>query len=175
MKVADALWAEPAIPLPRKQSKIEVPESLFPEGFDPSSSILFLGSGFSAEAKNIAGDHPPVGDGLRKKFLGLLELDEAEGGDLKDLADYAFQNEKNVLQLLRDQYIISKISENQKDILRKQWRRIYTTNYDDVVECFHTNSRTTPRPASYSNEDPIPRQIRAGTIIHIHGYKAYPL
>ncbi|WP_050519387.1 hypothetical protein [Pseudorhodobacter antarcticus] len=25
MKVADALWAEPAIPLPRKQSKIEVP------------------------------------------------------------------------------------------------------------------------------------------------------
>jgi hypothetical protein len=27
LKVADALWAEPAIPLPRKQSKIEVPQS----------------------------------------------------------------------------------------------------------------------------------------------------
>lgn len=145
-------------------------ESLFPKGFDPSSSILFLGSGFSAEAKNIVGGHPPVGDGLQKKFVELLKLDEAEGSDLKDLADYAFKNGNNVLQLLRDQYTISQVSDNQKEILRKQWRRIYTTNYDDLVERFHNDNKTNPRPATFSNEDAMPKQIRAGTIIHIHGY-----
>lgn len=144
--------------------------STFPTGFDPSSSILFLGSGFSVEATNTVGKNPPVGDGLRKKFLKLLELDETEASDLKDLAEYAFQNGNDVLKLLREQFTIANLSDSQAAILAQPWRRIYTTNYDDVVECFHRTSGTTPRPAVYSNEDPMAKQVRTGSIIHIHGY-----
>lgn len=144
--------------------------SPFPTGFDPSSSVLFLGSGFSVEATNIVGENPPVGDGLRKKFLKLLELDESEASDLKDLAEYAFQNGNDVLKLLREQFTIANVSDNQAAILSQPWRRIYTTNYDDVVECFHKKYNTTPKPTVYSNEDPKARQVRTGSIIHIHGY-----
>lgn len=144
--------------------------SPFPTGFDPSSSVLFLGSGFSVEATNIVGDNPPVGDGLRKKFLELLELDESEASDLKDLAEYAFQNGSDVLKLLRDQFIITNVSDSQAAILVQPWRRIYTTNYDDVAEYFHKKIGTLPKPKVYSNEDPKPRQVRSGSIIHIHGY-----
>lgn len=144
--------------------------SPFPTGFDPSSCILFLGSGFSVEATNVVGKSPPVGDGLRKKFLELLEFDETEGSDLKDLSEYAFQNGKDVLQLLREQFTIDQVSDSQTAILAQPWRRIYTTNYDDVVECFHQKNGTKPKPSSYSHEEPQSRQVRRGSIIHLHGY-----
>lgn len=144
--------------------------SPFPTGFDPSSSVVFLGSGFSVEATNIVGENPPVGDGLRKKFLELLELDESEASDLKDLAEYAFQNGSDVLKLLREQFTIANVSDSQASILAQPWRRIYTTNYDDVVECYHKANGTTPKPAVFSNEDPKAKQVRTGSIIHIHGY-----
>jgi SIR2-like protein len=142
----------------------------FPTGFDPSSSVLFLGSGFSVEATNIAGENPPVGDGLRTKFLELLELETSDASDLKDLAEYAFQNGNDVLKLLREQFTITDFSDGQAAILAQAWRRIYTTNYDDVVEVFHKKNRTTPKPAIYSNEDRKAKQVRTGSIIHIHGY-----
>jgi len=142
----------------------------FPTGFDPSSSVLFLGSGFSVEATNIAGEHPPVGNGLREKFLELLKFDMSEEADLKDLAEYAFQAGKDVRSLLSKQFTISKVSENQAAILAKPWRRIYTTNYDDAIECFHKLNHTNPKPTSYSNHDPQANKVRAGSIIHIHGY-----
>jgi len=44
--------------------------------FDPERSILFLGSGFSLGATNIANDSPPNGKGLRRHFIKQLKLPE---------------------------------------------------------------------------------------------------
>ena len=64
----------------------------FPDQFDPTASILFLGSGFSAEATNILGSNPPVGRGdtsLEREFLTRLGMSKDAGHDLKDLATHA--------------------------------------------------------------------------------------
>jgi hypothetical protein len=43
------------------------------------------------------------------------------------------------------------------------WRRIYTTNYDDTVEFVHPNLKT------FNYDEPVPRRIADGSIIHLHG------
>lgn len=116
------------------------------------------------------GENPPTGDGLREKFLELLEVDKAGGSDLKGLAEYASQSGRNVIKLLTDQFTISQVGGNQQKVLSQPWRRIYTTNYDDVVELFHKKNKVTPSPNCYSNEDPMSKKVRAGSIVHLHGY-----
>jgi hypothetical protein len=37
-----------------------------------AACVLFLGSGYSADCKNILGSKPPVGDDLRQELLALL-------------------------------------------------------------------------------------------------------
>ncbi|HNR78460.1 MAG TPA: hypothetical protein PKM48_15110, partial [Parvularculaceae bacterium] len=110
---------------------------------DPSSCVLFLGSGFSAEATNVQGTRPPIGKALAKEMLAALDphTDESayDDHDLKDIATYVKKGGVNIYDLLRDQFTISKISEAQETILGFDWRRIYTTNYDDAVEFFRNS------------------------------------
>jgi len=75
-------------------------ESPFPDEFDPSSSLLFLGSGFSVEALNIAGTCPPVGRGLEKLFSKELGLADDSGYELKDIVNHAAKNGVDIYKLL---------------------------------------------------------------------------
>jgi hypothetical protein len=58
------------------------------EEFDPESSILFLGSGFSLGASNIANGSPPNGKELRRHFLQQLELPADTDYDLQVLREH---------------------------------------------------------------------------------------
>ncbi|WP_089166787.1 SIR2 family protein [Azotobacter chroococcum] len=141
-----------------------------PNTFDPTSSILFLGSGFSVEAKNSKGDPLPVGQGLSDLFgkeLGLSE-DEIKQYDLPTLAkEMADLNEGGAWSILYDTFSVTELSETQTNILSQDWRRIYTTNYDNSVE-FHYASKGI-RGISYSWRDGLPKKIKHGSVIHLHG------
>ena len=54
---------------------------------DPASSILFLGSGFSLGATNIANKCPPNGKGLRRHFIEQLKLPADTDYDLQILSE----------------------------------------------------------------------------------------
>jgi hypothetical protein len=53
----------------------------------PNTSILFLGSGFSLGAKNIAGGEPPNGSELRRLFIRKLNLPADTSYDLQVLTE----------------------------------------------------------------------------------------
>lgn len=57
------------------------------EEFDPQNSILFLESGFSLGATNIANDSPPNGKGLRRHFIQQLRLPADTDYDLQVLSE----------------------------------------------------------------------------------------
>jgi SIR2-like domain len=147
-----------------------MPHTEFPKGFDPTTSLLFLGAGFSASATNIIDSHPPVGDGLEREIKKLALLPSDDPSVLQDLSNYAVQQGKELFSLLCDLYTMRSISSAHKIILNQPWLRIYTTNYDDIVEFFCKSSNYTPTRNSYWMDDQVPRQIRAGSIIHLHGY-----
>ena len=140
---------------------------MIPKDIDFSSSILFVGSGFSCDATNIQGKSVPNGTELRKLFATTLGVEESMY-DLKTLADeFTAQNNESLYQILYDTFTVAKISPYQKDLLNLPWLRIYTTNYDDLVEFARNASGT--RCFSYNADSPKPRQLPSGSIIHLHG------
>ena len=70
------------------------PSALLTE-IDPSSAVLFLGSGFSLESTNLYGKAPPNGAGLRRYFIEKLGLPSDTSYDLHVLAE-EFASESDV-------------------------------------------------------------------------------
>lgn len=141
--------------------------TLLPDTLDPASALLFLGSGFSSEATNILNTNPPVGSGLAKEFERQLGVQPGEL-DLKVLAnEMNFRTDKSLYQTLYNLFTISKLSPSQIEILSRKWLRIFTTNYDDAIEFAYQKNGV--RCQSYNFDDPIPRRIQTGSIIHVHG------
>jgi hypothetical protein len=134
---------------------------------DPGSSILFLGSGFSLGAENILGEAMPAGRGLKSKFASALNV-RAEDYDLMTLADeFVLRKDLNLYQTVYEIFTTVKAKDHQKAILANKWRRIYTTNYDDLVEWICTNAGDAVH--SYSFDEPKPSRLEHGAVIHLHG------
>lgn len=135
---------------------------------DPASAVLLLGSGFSLESTNLYGKAPPNGAGLRRHFLEKLRLASDTNYDLQVLAE-EFANEPgaSLYRELYNLFHIDKPGPNQAAILREQWLRIYTTNYDDTVEVYRRAQRG--EATSYTSWDPLPNKIPRNSIVHLHG------
>lgn len=106
--------------------------------------ILFTGSGFSLGAKNGFGDDVPSGEHLKRlivvKLLGYKESDsdyqQLVAAPLSDVCTYA-SNEVSS-QKLKD-FMISVFKDctpkdYHKTISQFPWKKIYTTNIDDLIE-----------------------------------------
>lgn len=148
----------------------------FLRGVLDGNSILFLGAGFSVGAKNILDTNFLIGEGLCKKLIldGRIDVSEDSERDLQDLGYvsglYLENNTKrDLIRLLKDNYTCKEVSENQLEIAKANWKRVYTTNYDDIME-YSSKSNGKLR-------DPIVMKDRIGDIygkdnavIHINGY-----
>jgi len=151
--------------------KLEIDLNLddFPEIFDPSRCILFLGAGFSAEAKNKANTHPPVGNGLNQALKQLSKLPEDDTSPLTDTATYALSEQCDVYGLLESLYTIRELTELQRKALSLPWQRIYTTNYDNSVSVYRAETGTNLAKDIFDLTDDAPKQLRKGAVIHLHG------
>lgn len=131
---------------------------------DTSACVLFLGSGFSADGKNILRKAPPVGDGLRKDLIQLLNDASYQEHDLQVVSEAAAADPGiDLCQELYNRYTITEIPTQHTELLKLRWRRIYTTNYDDAVEL------ACPERRSFSYDQPVPRRLPEGPVIHLHG------
>ena len=134
---------------------------------DSAETVLFLGSGFSSEAINIRGERVPTGHQFKKQLAALLDVDSTQY-DFQTLADEVNSFEGvRLYQMLYELFTVKEVQSVQIDILQNQWRRIYTTNYDDAVESYYHKTGKKVRSFSYSDEKP--RKIPFGSIVHLHG------
>ncbi|MBO6918985.1 MAG: hypothetical protein JJ858_11185 [Rhizobiaceae bacterium] len=101
------------------------------------TAILFVGAGFSSDAKNSDGGAVLSAKELSLKLCELLGQDYVEGDELQDLAEQCSSDivlkEKMHTLLLRN-FTQTIPSQTQKDLVNLPWRAVFTTNYDDVVE-----------------------------------------
>ena len=138
------------------------------EEVDPESSILFLGSGFSIGATNIANGTPPNGKGLRRHLIQQLKLPADMDYDLQILAEeFAEDNAKKLRDELYKVFRLKTLTEAQTAVLKQRWRRIYSTNYDDAVE-LHRLAIKAP-PNAFDVSESVPNKIPQGAVIHLHG------
>jgi hypothetical protein len=99
-----------------------------------SNAMLFIGAGFSKSSKNIFDKELPLAGDLADEIgkLGNFNGDK----DLPFSADKYLEkyNPDNLIKLLEKLYTISKVSDEAKAIINLDYRRIYTTNYDNLIE-----------------------------------------
>ncbi|MEG6509428.1 SIR2 family protein [Methyloligella sp. 2.7D] len=137
-----------------------------PHELNPNGSILFLGSGFSKEAKNIRKTHLPAGSALKRELENILSV-PADRYDLKVLADELNSSNHNLYQILYELFTVTEVAKYQSDLVSLPWMRLYTTNYDDSVEFSYSSKRI--NAVSYSYNDVKPRRLKNRSVIHLHG------
>lgn len=136
--------------------------------FNPESSILFLGSGFSIGARNIANSTPPNGKGLRRHFIEQLKFPANTDYDLQVLSEeFAKQNSGKLRDELYKIFRLTELTAGQTAVLNEPWRRIYSTNYDDAVELHRLKNQVPPN--TYDVSEPIPNKLPHGAVVHLHG------
>lgn len=131
------------------------------------SAILFVGAGLSFLSKNIKGITVPNG----KELSGILHdatnikrdthtLDRISGHYIRTLGA------NNLCNLLKEQFTVSSIDNHLAELYRLDWRRIYTTNYDNAIGIARNGMRT-PQPLTLHNS---PENIPLGAQIHLNGH-----
>lgn len=106
------------------------------------NAVLFLGSGFSVGAKSFAEEHKFCqGEGLCNKLIteGKIDVTGESENDLKDLqyisTRYLETNtKKDLISLLKKNFRCQAIGHEHEVIAKIKWKKIYTTNYDDIME-----------------------------------------
>jgi hypothetical protein len=120
-----------------KASKTEedIKQSLLAQ-ISTGKAILFTGAGFSTGTTNIntTENFPNVAKDLAIKIgrLGGFDSDN----DLQYAADRFLRDNdaQKLIDLLKEQYTLKKVSDEHISICKVEWMRYYTTNYDESVE-----------------------------------------
>lgn len=98
-------------------------------------SILFLGSGASVGAINYNDVELVTGARLANRiYNGCDDLQQAVDFFIDDKESDGLDGKKELITFLEDEFNVKQITEAQKLIPSVPWKRIYTTNYDNVVE-----------------------------------------
>ncbi len=135
-------------------------------------AVLFIGSGFSVDATKESGEHFNQARDLAHllmKDCGYSEEDFLD--DLGDASQLYLKKKSNIqlVDFLRNEFKAVEVNDTQKTIASINWRRVYTTNYDNVFELSALkNGKATDSVVlsdslnNYYNKSKL--------IVHINGY-----
>jgi SIR2-like domain len=101
-----------------------------------NSVVLFLGAGFSSDAKNRLDRQIPVGSAFAKSLWEFLKYPgDYDNTALATMYEAALTRKHSELQRLLDEtFLCTSIPSWYQSIAKLFWTRIYTTNVDNVVE-----------------------------------------
>lgn len=134
-------------------------------------AMLFAGSGFSLGAKNRHGDRLPRASELAGLLVRAAERDDDVPFDVAaDLYRRKFkQHPTALLEFLREIFTVVEITGAQTRLAQEPWRRIYTTNYDNVVEFGSKAAGIVRDPVSVARS-PSAHNPSTPWIVHLHGF-----
>ncbi len=131
-------------------------------------AILFAGSGFSFGAKNLNGHFVKLGYELRD-FIATKCGYSATTASLETVSTFFVRRNspQELISLLRDEYSIRAIQKHHKQIMTAPWKRVYTTNYDHVIEKSAAHNRTPYNSITLSSD--FAANSKSNICIHING------
>jgi hypothetical protein len=98
------------------------------------NSLLFTGAGFSLSATNMNGTNFKSAYYLAENLY--KECGENNDGDLENAVDIFLDKfgEIKLIEFLKNEFTVSTLSNELSVYGQVNWKRIYTTNYDNVIE-----------------------------------------
>jgi len=134
-------------------------------------ALAFLGSGFSLGAVSVSGESIPNAGELAARLMSAAG--ETESADFDLAADlYAKKNPDNPLALntfLEKQFLVKSVNSSHEEFSKYDWSRIYTTNYDNVVEFSSAKLAIDRTPISWRSS-PNDHSRSENWIVHLHGF-----
>ncbi|MDZ7775278.1 MAG: SIR2 family protein [Bacteroidales bacterium] len=130
--------------------------------------VLFTGAGASTSAININGENLKSLNELTTLLYKRCGM-ESDGNISYAIDEFLDKyGENELIQLLKEEYTIKEISREHEIIASVDWKRIYTTNYDNIIEtAFHkqgkilTSVNLNDRPYHYKDKKQL--------AIHLNG------
>jgi len=136
------------------------------------NSVLFIGAGFNYGIKNLEGNNFPLGNNLKKKLEEMIGIDNSEE-DIDTLTDIILEDDiydtKDLISMLEKNFKIGNndtLSAHEK-ILSLPWKRIYTINYDNVVETISDKLGINRKSITLGHK--VKDNIDRDLIIHLNG------
>lgn len=98
------------------------------------NGLLFVGAGFSSQAININNTEFKLAKSLSHEICKLGKFDQSDALDYA--TDYFLENnsKEKLIDFIRTEFSVKEIQESHKKICEFDWLRVYTTNYDEVIE-----------------------------------------
>jgi hypothetical protein len=133
-------------------------------------AVLFIGAGFSSGATNIRGTHLKTGLSFAAHLANLAEINLDLS--LEEAAEefVAMHGIDRFIEELKNEFSAHKITKSQLAIAKTAaWKRIYTTNYDNVMEVAYSQSSKILVPITLS--DNVYKVPKKNTIcVHFNGF-----
>lgn len=143
------------------------------EAYD-KNAVLFLGSGFSTGGVNMLGLYMKTGKELSHAICKDLNIEMSD--DLSISADRYINDDSckkgvnKFIEFLKKECICKEASPEQEIIASLNWRRIYTTNYDNTMEVCSKKLKINRKPITITNRRYKVSQNLEQAIIHINGF-----
>lgn len=135
------------------------------------NSVLFLGAGFSFEARNKFSRRFPNAIELSSEIQGKLSEPYDEILQLKESSEEYIEEfgKEKLYNLIFDTFKTKATEKDYKVLSQIKWKRIYTTNYDDLVEDTYRSMNKNINSLLMS-DDPSLMVPGETTCIHLNGF-----
>lgn len=141
------------------------------------NAILFLGSGFSSGARNMLNRAFYTAEGLCNELIerGNIDVNGEDPEDLKDLG-YISQRylssgntARDLINILKENFRCYDVADEHLLMAKIPWKKIYTTNYDDVMEVASAKIMKIREPVVATEKIGDVYNVK-NAVIHINGY-----
>ncbi|WP_159157439.1 P-loop NTPase [Enterococcus faecalis] len=138
------------------------------------NAIIFLGAGFSKENQNSVGERLPLARELSKSLQilsGIEETDIDENISIQAVSEFFIEKngESELVEFLKKKFTVFEGLEWQKILAKQDWKRVYTTNYDNVFEVVSNDVKKHRMPINITKKDYEIIDTR-NQVVHLNGY-----
>src|SRR6266498_1087189 len=133
------------------------------------NAILFTGAGFSIDAQNLRGTSFKTGSQLSEYLSGLVDIDEKLTLDAAAEEFISVNGKDELIKELHNEFTAKTITSFQSQIAQIPWKRVYTTNYDNVLEkAYAENGKKLSPIVSSDNIRDVP--LNKTVCVHLNGW-----
>jgi hypothetical protein len=140
------------------------------DDIESGECILFLGAGFSKEATSLLNLGVKSAWDLRKVLLQDSGEDDIDDHDLESAAEAYVKkfDELSISNLIHRNFQIKETTSIQDIVVCQPWHRIYTSNYDDLVEKSYSSNFKSFTVKEITDDVETP-SASSTQLIHIYG------
>lgn len=131
-------------------------------------ATLFCGAGFSVGARSTAQSEMQVATDLASAIAAEVDVEETDIEEATDLY-LSMRTGADLCEFLVPRFSCSKPAAHHVQVASVPWRRIYTTNYDDVIEQAAKLADKHVH-ATCLSDDPQEIRTTAKMCLHVNGY-----